>query len=490
VTLAARAARNTVLVVAARLLSKVLVFVVVLLVIRSMGEENYGKFTSLIVYSALTSIVADLGLRPLFTREVARDRTRLTPYLNTILSLKLLLSVPVLAVLFTAVSIGLPGLVPFVLPTFALLLATSFSNQLRASFYAVGRLRYEAIAIIGESTVLLVGAVAVRLAHADWWWFLWVYAASYGFTVVYCAVVVVRRLGHRFAFDLNLQRLSGLAAQSLPFGLTFIISTLYFKVDVPILKVFTTIAAVGIYSAAYKFLEAITFIPQTLMDPVFPALSSLAQSHPERLQGATTKTYKMLAVIGVPATIGMVVFASPVVRYTIPSFGAAVPVLQVLGLGAFFLFANNTFIYTLNAMGRQSDSTRLAVVSLVINVGLNFALVPQRSAVYGGYMGAAWATVLTEVALFAGGWFMLRRHLYALPIVRSVVGVLAAGAACAVATAGIALGLRGSLLGYLLALVVGGAVYAGALRLTHAFTDEELALAREATRWFRRQPSR
>ena len=31
-----------------------------------------------------------------------------------------------------------------------------------------------------------------------------------------------------------------LARESLPFGLTFIVSTLYFKIDVPILKIFTT----------------------------------------------------------------------------------------------------------------------------------------------------------------------------------------------------------------------------------------------------------
>jgi len=78
-SLAARTARNTALVVAARLVSKIFVFVVVLVVIRSMGQENYGRFTSLVVYAALVSIALDLGLRPLFTREVAKDRTRLTP---------------------------------------------------------------------------------------------------------------------------------------------------------------------------------------------------------------------------------------------------------------------------------------------------------------------------------------------------------------------------------------------------------------------------
>lgn len=483
-SLAARTFRNTALVVAARLLSKVMVFAVVLIVIRSMGASsgNYGRFTSLVVYSALVSIVADLGLRPLFTREVAKDRSLLTPYLNSILSLKLVLSLPVLVILYIAVSIGLPGLSPYVLPTFALLVATSFSNQLRATFYAAGELRYEAIAIMGESFVLLVAAVLVALGHFPWWSFLWVYTASYGFTAVYAAIIAVRRFDHRFRFDLDFARLSMLARESLPFGLTVVLSTLYFKVDVPILTVFTSYVAVGIYGAAYKYLEAVVFVPQTLMDPIFPALSQLAHAGGDRLESAATKVYKMLAVVGLPVTLGMLVFAAPIIRYTIPGYDRAIPVLQVLAFGVFFLFVNNVFLYTLNAMGRQSDSTRLAVISLVINVALNLVLIPNNNPYIGGYMGAAWATGLTELGLFIGGWIYLRKHLFAMPLVMPLRGVILAGVLCGLVMFGTVFLLGAHLYTYVAAALVGAAAYGGGLVVTHAFTPEELALAREGLR--------
>jgi len=482
VSLAARTFRNTALVAVTRLLSKVLVFAVVLIVIRTMGSRSgdYGRFNSLIVYSALVSIVADLGLRPLFTREVAKDRELLTPYLNSILSLKLVLMVPVLAILYIAVWIGLPGLSPYVPPTFALLIATSFSNQLRATFYAVGQLKYEAIAIVGESFVLLGAALIVALLHLPWWAFLWVYTASYAFTAVYAALVAVTRFGHRFRFDLQFARLSMLAGESLPFGLTVVLSTLYFKVDVPILKVFTTFVAVGIYSAAYKYLEAVVIVPQTLMDPICPALSQLAHAGNDRLAGASTKVYKMLAVVGLPISLMMVVLAEPIIRYTIPGFEKAIPVLQILAVGVFFLFVNNVFLYTLNAMGRQSDSTRLAVISLVVNVALNLVLIPSHNPYFGGYLGAAWATGLTELGLFIGGWFFLRKHLFAMPLLAPVKGVLPAGilmAALMFATV--------SLLGhhvatYVLVVIVGSVSYGVGLVALHAFSPDEIALAREA----------
>jgi hypothetical protein len=97
-------------------------------------------------------------------------------------------------------------------------------------------------------------------------------------------------------------------------------------------------------------------------------------------------------------------------------------------------------------------------------------------------MGAAWATVLTEVALFAGGWYLLRKHLFALPILSSLKGILPAGVLCAASMAGIVVALGSTPAGYVSGLVVGMAVYAVALFATHAFTPEEMSLAREATR--------
>jgi O-antigen/teichoic acid export membrane protein len=346
----------------------------------------------------------------------------------------------------------------------------------------MGRLRYEAIAIMGESLVLLIGAVVVALLHLEWWAFIWVYAASYAFTCIYSLAIAVTRLGHRFAFDLNSARLTMLARESLPFALAFIISTLYFKIDVPILKLFTGFVAVGIYSAAYKYLEAVIFLPQTLMDPIFPSLSQLAHEAPERLATAATKSYKLLAVVAIPVMLGMLVFAQPVIDYTIPGFGEAVPVLRVLALGVVFLFVNNVFIYTLNAMGRQGDSTRLALFSLVLNVALNLVLIPMPDKLIGGYMGAAWATDLTEVGLFLGGWYLLRRHLYPVPVLRSLKGVLPAGVLCGLAMAAVVLGLGTQLPVYVLALLVGAGAYAGGLAVTHAFTPDEIALGREAAR--------
>lgn len=486
-TLAAQTARNTVMVAAARLFSRAIVLLVFFLQARGMaahsgGSDDYGRFTLLVFMAALTSFVVDLGFRPLFIREAAQKPELLSPYLNRILSLKLVMAAPALLILLAATRVLLPGYEYAVLATLALLLGASFSNQMRATFYAVGALHHEFISTIAETLVLLGGTVAAVALRLDFTAYLWAYAASYGFTIVYAAAVTARAFGHRFRFDLDLRRLFEMGRESMPFALTYVISALYYKVDGVLLNLMAPsadrVGVVGLYGVAYKFLDAATFIPQALLDPVYPALSRLAGS--DRLESAAVKAYKMLAAAAVPVAAILVVLARPIVRYTTgPGYEGAAVILQVLAVSVVFLFVNNTFIYTLNAMGRQRESTRLAVQSLAVNVVLNVLLIPRHSALYGGAMGAAWATVLTEVGLFAGGWWLLRRHLFALPVLRGVRGVIPAGLACAAAMEAAVLGLGQTPAGWAAALVLGLAAYAAGLLLFRAFTAEELALGRQ-----------
>jgi O-antigen/teichoic acid export membrane protein len=485
-SLASRTFRNTAMVTGSRLVSRVMVFYVFILIVRSLSHDDYGRYTLVLAIIPLVSVIVDVGLRPLFIREASRDRSVMGPYLNSILSLKVVMAIPAFIVTAIALHFVVPDAVGNgLLAAMAVMLGASFANQLRAVYYAVGELRYEAFTTIGETMVLLVGVVIAANLHLNYTWYLWAYAASWWFTVVFSSVIAVTRFKHRFRFDLQVARLSMLARESLPFALTFIISSLYYKIDQPMMPPLgVSLFAISLYGAAYKFLDAATFVPQALMDPVYPALSRIAGEAPERLAGATTKAYKMLAVASVPMAVTMLVLAEPIVRY---GAGAnyigpghnAVPVLRVLAIGVIFLFVNNTFIYTLNAMGRQSESTRLAVLSLVVNVALNVILIPQHNALYGGIMGAAWATGLTELALFAGGYLLMRKYLYALPVFGTLKGVIPSGILCGAVMAAVVALLPPHAWVYALALVAGGLAYAAALFGTHAFSVDEIALVRE-----------
>ncbi len=456
------------LVVGARAVAKLAVFVVVVLIWRHLGADQYGRFATMIVYVTLVGVVADLGLQTVFIRDASRDRTVLSRYLANLLSARLLLSIVALVILAVALRLLSPALFPYTLAAFVLLLTTSYSSLLRAVFYIRGRLGYEAIAIVGEALVLLALTIVAIDRRASWDAFLWVYAVTYLFTCLYAFGVTRWRWHERVTIRLEPAFVRRLLVAGLPLALAFTITTVYAQLDVVLLQLFKNFQVVGWYSAANKYIDAVAWVPQSAMGAVFPALSMLSIGDRRRLAFAYEKSYKMLAILGLPLAIGIGVTADSIVHIT-GGFEQSIPALRILAPSVALLFVNNAFIYTLTAINRQLDFTRLALVTLAVNVVLNLVLIPPY-----GYLGAAAASTITEAALFAGGWWLLRRHLVPLSIVGSIARVLASAAAM-----GVAVYLIRS---WPLAVVVilGAAVYLLALVGLRALNVEEWSIIRGA----------
>jgi O-antigen/teichoic acid export membrane protein len=468
--LASTTLRNSMLVVGARALAKLAVFVVIVLLWRHLGADKYGRFATMIVYVTLVGIIADLGLQTVFIRDASRDRTAFTRYLANLLSARLLLSLVALVILAAALRLLSPALFPYTLAAFVLLLTTSYSSLLRAVFYIRGRLGYEAIAIVAESLLLLGLTIVAIEQRATWDAFLWVYAVSYLFTCLFAFGVIRWRWHERVTVRLEPAFVRRLLAAGLPLALAFTITTVYAQLDVVLLQLFKTFQVVGWYSAANKYIDAVAWVPQSAMGAVFPALSLLAAGDRRRLVFAYEKSYKMLAILGLPLAVGVGVTADSIVHAT-RGFEESIPALRILAPSVALLFVNNAFIYTLTAINRQLDFTRLALFTLVVNVILNLLLIPPY-----GYLGAAAASTITEVALFGGGWWLLRRHLASLSIVGIITPVLASAAIMGIVV-------------YLIrswplpvVIVVGAAVYVAALLVTRALNPEEWSIIRTGFR--------
>jgi O-antigen/teichoic acid export membrane protein len=460
--------RNTALVLTARVASRLLALVAVLIVIRHLGESGYGQFNVVVTTSALVTVVMDLGFNTLFQREGARRPDEISRYLGNLISARLLSAVAAFCI-FGAVLWSLDKFV-YVIPGFVLMVLTSYSNLLRYTLYAVRRLGFEAAAIVLESLVLLVLVLYGVRTGQGVAYFLWAYAASYAFDCVYFVVVLttrgIARIGWRFEPGL----LRRWFWSGLPFALAFVITTIYFKIDVPILDHFRGDAETGLYGAAYKPFEALLFIPQSVLSVVFTALSIRHGDASGRVAWGVERFYKALLLLGWPITVGtylLVLGLRPL--YVFP---ASAPAVRILALGIVFMFINNTFIGALNAIDRQLMFTWAALGSMVVNVGLNLVLIPAY-----GYLGASWATVITEVALTVFGYLLTARYLARIPVPRLSWRVLLAGLIM-----GLALWPVHDVQGpqTLLVITGGAAVYGAAVLVLRALDSDELALVRRA----------
>src|SRR5207237_6613797 len=128
------------------------------------------------------------------------------------------------------------------------------------------------------------------------------------------------------------------------------------------------------------------------------------------------------------------------------------------------LFANSAFTAMLYAIDRQDLFAWTTGIGVVVNVGLNLALIPLY-----GYLAASATTVVTEAAIAVAGWcFVARRH--RLPWLRLSWRVVLAGLVMGVVIFPLA---RRSIV---ITAPLGAVVYVAVLWVLRAVQPEELDL--------------
>ncbi len=468
---APRALRNTALVLAARVVSRALALFTVLLTGRHLSADSFGRFGLLVTITSIVTVLIDLGFNTLFPREAARHPGEISRFLSNLVTLRLLMGFAALAVLALVL---LPfGLDYLLLPGFLLMMLQSYAGLLRQTFYARQQVGYEAVGILIESLVLLVLTVYGVTRGGNEVFFVWAYAAMWAVACAYIVTVLHLRGFARLSLRFETAFFRRWLAASLPFAMTFVITTIYFKADQPTLKLFRPYSEVGLYVAAYKPFEALLFVPVTMMNVVYPVLAVLHREAPERLLPALERFYRLLLLVGWPVSVGTVVLAGGLTNLMWGShYAGSAAALAILGAGIVLMFVNNTFIAGLNSIDRQLSFTWASVVSMVANVALNLALIPPL-----GYLGASCATVVTEAVLLAAAWWLLRKHLAGLALHRLSWRIVLAG----LVMGAVLLPFRGATGYAVLALVAGGAVvYGGAALLLRAVDAGEWDMLRRA----------
>jgi O-antigen/teichoic acid export membrane protein len=201
--------------------------------------------------------------------------------------------------------------------------------------------------------------------------------------------------------------------ESYPLMLNNLLANLFFKIDVFLLLPLTSDRILGFYNAAYKFVNALNFIPSKFTLAIFPLLSRSTIGGADTLRRALILSVKLLTWIAVPITVATVFIAPQLMLlFAGPAFlpDSAIA-LQWLIFFMPFSFINSVVHYVLIALNEQRFLTRAFLIGLVFNIAANLIAIPPLT-----YRGAALVTVLSELALLAPFYYALRKHMEPFPI--------------------------------------------------------------------------
>lgn len=425
--LARKIAYNVAVSSASKILSTVLALVSIAFITRYLGKEGFGNYATVLAFLSFFAALGDLGLYTISTREISKEGADEARIMGNIFTLRIL-SALVIFIIAPAVVLFFPY--PGEVKKGIIIVALSFSfssgyQVLNGIFQKNLVMDKVAIAELAGK-ILQVGfiifAVKERLG------FNWI-IASLLFNMILSFVIVFSwsRKYLRFRPEFDFKYWKQFLRESLPLGAAAVITFAYFKMDTVILSILKSSADVGIYNAAYKVLENITFFPAMIVGLIFPLLSKHIFADREAFLAIANKTFKVFVVLVLPLIIGIFFLSGGVIQVIGGGgFSEAATVLRILVFAIALIFFGNFFNSILIAANLQKKLLLVMGVAAVLNIGLNLVFIPKFS-----YIGAAYVSVFTEFLVVALGLYVSVKTVKYLPSVEKFSAILMSGAAMA-----------------------------------------------------------
>lgn len=428
---------------------------------RVLGNEGYGKYSFSYSVTNYFILLAALGIYTYAIREGAKirdDQKAINKFCSQVFSINVCSAAISLLLLF-AIVLFLPkfsGYKAYIfIQSTAIVMAVIGTDWINGIFedYFYITVRYIAVQCI----CLLAMFIFVRRPEDIIPYCIISVLATNGGNLI--NVFYVRKYAKiRFTFNMNLKR------HLLPLLILFVNSiaiTIYVNSDITMLGFFESDAQVGVYSFASKIYNLLKQLINAVIVVSVPRIAYILKNKPEEYKVFINKIFSALNIILLPIIVGMFCMSDSMIllaggeQYI--SGDAALKILSVATLFAIYasLFTNCVLIvnrqekYCLNA----------TVISAIVNVGLNFVLMPWL-----GMIGAAITTVLAElvncvIQIHFSKPFFNWRTLEIKPVMSCVCGSVAIGVICMICNRN----FDSSLLRMISAALISVVIYAGIL---------------------------
>jgi O-antigen/teichoic acid export membrane protein len=440
---------------------------------RYLGPSAFGDYTTASVFLLIPVAFADIGLSAIVVREISAVPERAEAVLRASYSLRLIISA-----LAVAVTVGTSFVLPFDHRARVAILIMAFGAFLSLANLSVLpilqvqlRMQWAVFANLAGRFVTLVATLAVLALGLG---FKAVVVANViGLAVILAVGVYAARSAYTLRPTIDVAYWRRFVKASLVLGLGLAITQVYFRVDTVLIALLRPAAEVGLYGAAYKFIELTQGLAYTVFVSMFPALSAFAARGDSRFASLAQKGFDVVLAAALPLTIGMVFAARPLLDATAGDrYGAAAGVLQILAFYPLLAFVDGLLWRILIASHQERTLLLIGVSVLTLNIALNLVFIPLY-----GYRAAAVTSIGSEAFSLAIGIVAVRRKVGFLPRLDYLPAVIFAGVVMTAVT--LVLPVE-----RLVAAVVGGILYMvvlvllpGTVRLTVRELREALGTA-------------
>lgn len=458
-----RLSRNYISLALARFTAKVISFAAAVVIARHLGAGDFGVFTFSFAAITLVIVIFQAGMTPLVVREVARNRAEAPRLLTVSLVVRAVGAAAVVAVAaaFYAVT-GSPAALAAALAAVAL----GFSSILASFtdvFQGFERMEFVAVVLVFNNLATLGFILCAVSVDAGVLPIIGLYAVANLISILFAAILCFAKFARPTA-GVRWVDFKGFVAEAVPFSLSALVATLYWRSDAVLLKLLAGDRAVGIYGASARIVEGLVLVAGSFREAIYPILSRFWPSSPDPFRDASRTAFKFLIALAIPMGAGTSIVAYKLFPFIYgPDYAEGWIVLAILIWALVAIFIRELSAATLFAFNLQKLVLASNALGAVTAVGLNLVLIP-----YVSYLGPAVAGVTAAVITTSFNLIMIGTRMRGLYPWRLALRPAAAAAAMAGA---LALGWRWPVL---LNICWGAAVYGAALLITRYYRPGQI----------------
>ncbi len=379
------------------------------------GHSRFGTFSALFNFAFIFAVLADLGINQFIARKLASSETDRQHTLKHSFAIKLFLLVASpLIITFVGWLLGYQG------DKVWFLFVIAFMHSLiqlfllfRSWFQAAQMFVTDAFASIIEK-VLLLGIVVVWMQYGiDQEEFI--YAR---FWSIFIGCLLVLWAAYRYLGDVTPKwegkRINWLLQKSFPFAIIAFLYSIHERIDLVILERISGENASGLYTGAYRLLDAVMMYLWTIL-PAFFARFAFYRKDPARQQ----KVFELghtIAFLPMAFVSLFVFFYGDKLLFLFTNstrieLDTMTMTMKILFIAVFIQGLSALYSTLLTSTGYERQTAIMVTGSIILNIVLNLLFIPR----YGVY-AAAWSTVLCHTLLFVlYAWYIAKRTNVSLP---------------------------------------------------------------------------
>ncbi|MFH0969720.1 MAG: flippase [Patescibacteria group bacterium] len=410
----------------AKILATVLALVSIGFITRYLGAEGFGHYATVLAFFSFFGSLADLGLYSIATREISRVGANEKKIMGNVFTLRVFSSLIVFIfsplVFFLPYSQELKVGIMIAAASFVFSASYSVLNGIFQKYLAMDKVAMTEL--VGKIIQLAIIIIAVKLNLG----FSAIILSLLAFMVFNFVVVFFwSRKYIKFKIEIDFDYWKKFIKESLPMGIAVVITFFYFKMDTILLSIMKSGTEVGIYNAAYKVIENITFFPAMIIGLILPLTSRYIFTDKEKFNQISNKIFKVFFLLIIPIVIGTIFLADGIIRLIGGAgFAQSADILRILIFSLVFIFFGNFFNNILLSGNLQKKLMFALAFCAVFNISLNLFLIPRYS-----YTGAAYTSVFTEMLVVIFGLYISHKYLRYKPNLKGLTQALVSGLAMA-----------------------------------------------------------